>query len=934
MRSGRVAVTAAVLVSLIAAAPASADLASLKAACAERDAADGRVDNGRALPFLLCDDGVAAGGGRTVNNGAVRAVAVPQRYAGFAGLPAKVTPADPGAGADANGDIALDVDVSLPDPARNPPPPGGYPLIVMMHGCCGGNRRSWEASTIEAPGEQWHYSNAWFASRGYVVLNYTARGFVNGNGQGSTGETQIDDRRFEINDFQHLAGQLADDPFFRIDPEKVVATGGSYGGGFSWLALTDPTWRSPGGKAMRLASVAPKYGWTDLVYSLVPTGAHLRDELPPTDGSLSTTPLGFPKKTTVAALYATGTAPNTDHATFPRSIDEAFACLQSTDPFESNPLCAITLQTTLPAFIAHRSAYYQNDFFERLRTDPQARVPVFSAGTLTDPLFTPVEHRRMVERLKSVVPGYPVQEYYGDYLHFVQSKAKEWADLCGQDHHPCRLEDYPNGELNARPGSLARRGVNSRLDAFVDHYARPPANPAQAAPDFDVTASLQICPDNATAEFPANEPGEMFTAPTFGRLALGALTVTAGGTQVTTNDADPNPHAASSDPLQNQVANGGRCAVERSPGGAPTAGPGVATYDSQPLGGQATMIGQPRVFVPHSGAGGGVQLNARLYDLFPDGRQVMVDRGVRRVADPARPTTFDLHGNGWRFPAGHRIRIELAQDDDPFVKASNQPSSLTIPGVLLSIPVREAGSSLTAAPPGGGGDGRPGPRVRLRAPRVASERSRRAVFGVAASPARGVSASSIGRYLIEVRDLRRGDYRTIGSGDGSARVRFRGRPGGNYRFRARGLDRDGNLGPAAFATTVVPVDDFFRRGGPVYSGGWTRRRAAGAYGGRVSTSTRRRARLRFAFRGGSRVYLVGRRSPSGGRALVIADGRRHLVSFYSRRVQSRRLIVSLPTSRRSARNRLEVVNLGRRGARRSTGTTVQVDAIGVLGRKR
>ena len=91
-----------------------------------------------------------------------------------------------------------------------------------MHGCCAGNKTAWEATSFDAAGERWHYNNAWFASRGYVVINYTSRGFRNGetNGsRGSTGETQLDSRRYEINDFQHLAGQVADDPFFNVNPQ-------------------------------------------------------------------------------------------------------------------------------------------------------------------------------------------------------------------------------------------------------------------------------------------------------------------------------------------------------------------------------------------------------------------------------------------------------------------------------------------------------------------------------------------------------------------------------------------------------------------------------------------------------------------------------------------------------------------------------------------
>src|SRR5256885_1252112 len=84
---------------------------------------------------------------------------------------------------------------------------------ARMHGCCQGSKGDWERNSFDPSREQWHYNNAWFASRGYVVLNYTARGFRSGT-RGSTGQSQLDSRLFEINDFQYLAGSFADDPFF------------------------------------------------------------------------------------------------------------------------------------------------------------------------------------------------------------------------------------------------------------------------------------------------------------------------------------------------------------------------------------------------------------------------------------------------------------------------------------------------------------------------------------------------------------------------------------------------------------------------------------------------------------------------------------------------------------------------------------------------
>jgi hypothetical protein len=288
--------------------------------------------------------------------------------------------------------------------------------------------------------------------------------------------------------------------------------------------------------------------------------------------------------------------------------------------------------------------------------------------------------------------------------------------------------------------------VTTRLNRLLDHYARPQGNADEPAPSFDVTASLQICPQNATEQFPADEPGERFREASFGDLAPSTLRIDARGTQVTVNDAQPNTHAVNSDPVANAAANGSRCTVETSPGGAPTAGPGVATYDSAPLDRDYTMIGRTRVSVPHTGTGTTLQLNGRLYDLFPDGRQVLVDRGLRRVDAPNGTTTFDLNGNGWRFASGHRVRIELAQDNEPYIKHSNQPSALTLAGVTLQIPVRGDSAEVAGAPARRA-------RIRLRV------RPRRARVG---------------------RTTRFRFRATTGTGEGRAAVR-----GATIRFRGR-----------------------------------------------------------------------------------------------------------------------------------------------------
>jgi len=811
-----------VLVAVLAiAGPASADLAQLKASCTPRDALDNNTGNGSELPYAFCDDGTGASGGRDPNPGAVRAIAVPAAYQGATGLPAKDSTAAAGVPGNAGGEIALDADLSLPDPAKNPMPTGGYPLVVFMHGCCGGNRKNWESSTIEGTNgsEHWHHNNAWFAARGYAVVNYTSRGFVNarnpdGTGEdGSTGEMQLDSTRFEINDYQHLAGQLADDTDIdalspgaqKIDPQKIVPAGGSYGGGFAWLALTDPDWKSPAGKDMRVAAVATKYGWTSLVESLVPNGADRRDALPSSEPETAAQPLGAPKRSINAGLYATGILPTGNHTTFPQAITEAQVCLSSGDPFELNPLCKSTLANLLPRFVKESSAYYQNGFFRRLQAGTTAPVPVFSAGTFTDPLFPTAEHRRMAERLKASVAGYPIQEYYGDYQHFTQNKRKEWSDLCGADHHVCTYADYPlsgaGRDLNATPASLVREhGVNTRINRFLDHYVKPPANPTEPKPADDVTASLQTCAENESSSFPLDEPGERFTAGRFSDLAPNSLTVNAAGPpQLLPNRALPNPHAIEADPVRYNNVDSIRdlCPNEPAPDGFATAGPGVATYDSSTLARDFTLVGQPRLTVSYTALGEPRQINARLYDLYPDGKQVLVDRASYRptAAELQKgQSVLDVRGAGWRFPKGHKLRLEVSQDDDPHIKFSNVLSALVLSSVKMQLPVREASSTVGGTVPpsrngGGSGAASPGTTLPGGGRRITGSRGNDRIVG---TPGDDVIFCGDG----DDRVLGRGgdDYIDCGSGNdtvnsGPGRDRVLGRSGNDFIRGGAGEDQ-------------------------------------------------------------------------------------------------------------------------------------------------
>jgi predicted acyl esterase len=84
---------------------------------------------------------------------------------------------------------------------------------------------------------------------------------------------------------------------------------------------------------------------------------------------------------------------------------------------------------------------------------------------------------------------------------------------------------------------------------------------------------------------------------------------------------------------------------------------------------------------------------ARVWDVAPDGTARLVTRGAARLDPPAYdgPTgrlRLGLFGNHWRVPAGHRLRVDLAQADEPMFRRANLPATLSFTGAELVLPAR------------------------------------------------------------------------------------------------------------------------------------------------------------------------------------------------------------------------------------------------------
>ena len=214
--------------------------------------------------------------------------------------------------------VPLDVDVTLPPAGEGP-----FPAIVMMHGW-GGNKSSFESATPEGNGgANYHYNNTYFAQQGYVVLTPSARGFGRSCGAIDSrtspgcdqGWVRLADQRYEVRDVQHLLGLLVDQGI--VMPNRIGATGISYGGiqSLSLATLRDnirlpngsrQRWRSPKGTDLKIAAAFPRWGASDLTYSLEPNGRFL--DFGDYHVGQSIEPGGVQKQSYVSVLYASGNA--------------------------------------------------------------------------------------------------------------------------------------------------------------------------------------------------------------------------------------------------------------------------------------------------------------------------------------------------------------------------------------------------------------------------------------------------------------------------------------------------------------------------------------------------------------------------------------------------------------------------------------------------
>ncbi|MBK8293477.1 MAG: acetylxylan esterase [Solirubrobacterales bacterium] len=547
--------------------------------------------------------------------------------------------------------VPIDVNVAFPSTGGD----GPYPLVMMFHGY-GGQRMSFKSM------QRW-------LDKGYAVYSQTNRGFHESCGSAGAkaadadcltkGFVRLNDTRYEVRDAQLFAGMLVDDGL--VDPTKIAAVGGSYGGGMSMAlgALKDRVmmpndslvpWESPDGTSMSLALALPNIPWTDLSYSLVPNGSNF-DYIK--DASYYGR-FGVMKQSYVNGLYAAGalapgyyTAPGVQPSA---DLTGWLAYMNLGEPYDGDAQA----EAILDEIQTHHSSYYI--------PHDTAPAPMLISSGFTDDLFPANEATRYYNRTRAQFANSKIGLFFGSFGH-------------------------PRGQNRSGAGSVTA-ALQTEENTWMDHYL----GGVGAEPTPDVTAWTQGCPSSEEVAY---------DSPDWASSASGEIRLEGGDAEQTISPTGGDRAVGTT--LNPQSAGGAADACATPPGAKE---PGTANYELDPAPAAGfTIMGSPTVVAKIQQAGNNSQIASRLVDVSPDGTtKTLIDRALWRPANSGFQV-FQLNANGWEVKAGHVVRLELLPMDagvadqatgalSNYGRPSNGQQPATISYMDLRIPVIEAPGAL------------------------------------------------------------------------------------------------------------------------------------------------------------------------------------------------------------------------------------------------
>jgi pimeloyl-ACP methyl ester carboxylesterase len=534
--------------------------------------------------------------------------------------------------------LPLDVDVTLPEGGTAP-----YPTILMLHGFPG-TKGSFEASTPEGPNpHMYHWNNVFFAQQGYAVINVSSRGFGRSCGVPDSRTSPMCDRgwfhpvadqRWELHDFQLLLGLLVDEGV--TDADRIGVTGTSMGGlasmqlAFLRNRVRDVNgalslWSSPAGKPLSIAAAYPRWGASDLAYSLIPNGRALDFAVPPRPESID--PIGVQKASVMNILAAGGAA-------------AGFVAPKGADPTADLLGWTELVGAGEPYGSAATKLARQVTTFKSSTRLPITATPLLIQMGWTDPVFPAIEAVRPYNQ--QLVGGRnDVALQLGDIGHFTGGN--------------------PLGQYMR---------FNDDGAAFFRRHLQGTAAAAGPAPG-SVTAFLQGCPKGSKGS-------GAIVAPEYSSLARGSLLLpvrsglvsSSGGSDSSAKVVDPVATSDRCTPAEPGSSKGTLVLTAKSPGftmlGLPTIQARVRTKGKY---GQLDAV--------------------LWEVLDDGTQRVVDFGVFRLTKDQTGLITFQLHGNGYRFAKGSTVKLELRGRTPNLYRPSNGKFSVRLTDVFADLPTRD-----------------------------------------------------------------------------------------------------------------------------------------------------------------------------------------------------------------------------------------------------
>ena len=554
----------------------------------------------------------------------------------------------------------MQVDVTLP-----PTGDGPWPTIVMLPGYGGSDGVSWETASTAYGSHGGDFFNAeGLAEQGYAIVTMNFRGVGYSCGPPYPGSDNTDvartadpaacrnvsfefaDQRYDARDVQSMLGLLVDEGI--AEPRGLGVIGGSLGSLvtnelallYNRVRLLDGRfrpWRSPAGIPLHIAAAYSTWSLSSFMDAIAPNGHFLSFE--PNTATNDYQPLGAIKFSVPIGIA--GEAP-VDTWTIPSKpggfdtfADGVYGELAAPDG------------PGLAALVRQIHDYHQSVGMP-LGSDV---APILTEDGWGDLLVNGVSQAyRLVDYLKRAAPHASVAVQLSDNGHpLAMNKASDYVAL------------------------------DNQALAFFNHYLQgAPGGPAPGS----VTAWAATCPGGAPSSGPYKASG-------LDALTSGAVRFSSPISQTVVGGGDPSI-GAQLDPIFNTGAESTMGTDPQCQTHKPVNMPGTAVY-TYPVTEAFTTLGLPTMRMRVATIGDSGQLDARLWDVAPDGSETYVSRGTYALANNQTGTiTWQMWGAGHTFPKGDTIRVELLAQDAPLERPAPRPFAVSVSDFTIELPSHES----------------------------------------------------------------------------------------------------------------------------------------------------------------------------------------------------------------------------------------------------